>query len=110
MEPVRAILASVDVSRVRQVYLASYAPADLCEIPDPFGYVIRAINKDFPDLKPEYRGPFKTGAEAFYEALNDMTAGGTTDRGDVLVLGSEKMAHLEPAVAAGLLSARGESA
>jgi acetyl-CoA C-acetyltransferase len=55
-------------------------------------------------------GLFKTGADALYEALVAMrgrssNAGSEAD-GDVLVAGAEKMTHLEPAVAAGLLSAR----
>jgi len=107
MEAVRAALATADRARVRDIYLASYAPADLCRIENPFGLVAGAIASEFPDLRCGYHGLFKTGADALHRALVAMGGGSQAGpEGDVLVVGAEKMTHLDPPVAAGLLSAR----
>ncbi len=123
MEIVRGALATADVGRVRDVYVASYAPTELCRIESPFDLVARTVASEFPDLRCEYHGLFKTGADALYQALVAMSDRGSADGdsansdgkgstqgsrndGDVLVVGAEKMTHLDPAVAAGLLSAR----
>jgi acetyl-CoA C-acetyltransferase len=104
MEAVRPLLTANDEDRVAHVYLASYAAAELCHIEDPFHTLIQEIRSEFPRLRAEYHGLYKTGGEALHDALTNMSATGS--RGDVLVVGSEKMTHLDPAVVAGVLAAR----
>lgn len=104
-EAARGALSGADLSRVRRVYLASYAPAELCGVRDPVESLRRAIQDEFPLLRAEYRGVFKTGGDALYTALEDM-AGAAGDPGETLVVGVEKMTHRPPAEAAGLLSQR----
>ncbi len=106
MEAARGALAGVDIARIRRVYIASYAPAELCQIEDPFGDIAHTIVREFRELRVGSPRVFKTGAEALYAALSDLS---TADQGDALVIGSEKMTHIEPARAAGLLSARESS-
>jgi acetyl-CoA C-acetyltransferase len=103
MDAVRGALAGVDRDRIRHVYIASYAPAALCQIEDPFGDISRAIGTELGDLGADYHGLFRTGADALYAAItNQNTAHGE----DILVVGSEKMTHIDPGSVAGLLSAR----
>ena len=107
IEAVRGALASADVDRVRGIYVASYAPAELCRLENPFDRVTRAVASEYPDLRCGYYGLFKTGADAVHEALVAMSNRGFAEAdGDILVVGAEKMTHLDPAVAAGLLSER----
>jgi acetyl-CoA acetyltransferase len=108
MEAVRGVLATADLTRIRDIYVASYAPSELCQIEDPFNLVARAVASEFPDLRCRYHGLFKTGADALHRALVAMGDGGShaSPEGDVLVVGAEKMTHLDPPAAAGLLSAR----
>lgn len=106
MAALRPVLTGCDIERVRDVYLAAYAPAELCNIPDPFGALRSAIEAEFPRLRARYHGMFKTGGAALYEALCDRQG---DPSGDALVVGAEKMTHLKPAVAAGILSARESS-
>lgn len=106
MEAVRPALDATDISRVTHVYLASYAPVELCGIADPLACVRDEIRAIYPGLDAAFRGLFKTGGEALFRALNDMSQTDRANDGDVLVVGSEKMTHLRPAVAAGFLAAR----
>jgi len=106
MEAVRGALAGIDVAKIRRVYIASYAPTELCQVEDPFGDIVDAVVREFRELSAGGPRVFKTGAEALYAALSDLSA---SDQGDALVIGSEKMTHLEPARAAGLLLGRESS-
>ncbi|MEE9271347.1 MAG: thiolase family protein [Candidatus Krumholzibacteria bacterium] len=105
MDAVRPALSGVDIERVAHVYLSAYAPAELCGITDPFREATRAIQSEFPALRATYHGLFKTGGEALYTALADLSGGGNPT-GDILVVGSEKMTHLTPSEVAGTLSGR----
>lgn len=105
LEAARALLASADLERIRNIYLASYAPRELCGISDPKGELERSMRAEFPRLRARCHGLFKTGGEALHEALTRMSSGPAHD-GDVLVVGSEKMTHVDPAKAAGSLMSR----
>ncbi|UCG52263.1 MAG: thiolase family protein [Candidatus Latescibacterota bacterium] len=106
LEAVRGVLSDVDIKRVRHVYIASYAPAELCRLPNPFGQIRRAFQKEYPGLTTRYHGLFKTGGEALHTALEEMRATASNDPGHVLIVGVEKMTHLPPAETAGILSQR----
>ncbi len=102
LEALGGVMAAADPKRVERIYLASYAPAELCGITDPFRKLTRAIQAEFPELRATFHGVFKTGGEALYHALED------THRceGQTIVLGVEKMAHVPPSETAGILSNR----
>lgn len=102
LDALQGVMADADPERVERIYLASYAPAELCGIVDPLRALSRTIQAEFPELRATYHGVFKTGGEALYHALAD---GGRFD-GQTIVLGVEKMAHLAPAEIAGILSNR----
>lgn len=106
VEAIENALARTDISRVKEVYLASYAPAELCGIDHPLDDLRRAVNDRFPGLRAMYRGTYKTGGDALSAALDVMSRSGAADPGEVLVVGVEKMTHLPPGEAAGLLSQR----
>ena len=105
LEAVRPVLSTTNVRDITRVYIASYAPGELCRMTDPFGQISHAIRTGFPDLQAAFHGIYRTGGEALFTALTDM-ATGAAEGGDVLILGAEKMTHLTPAVAAGILSQR----
>jgi acetyl-CoA C-acetyltransferase len=106
LEAVRAALSGVDLTQLRRVYLASYAPTDLCEIPDPFDWITGAIRRAFPGIQAEFHGVFKTGGEALFTALEEMDSNRAAERESALVLGFEKMTHRPPGETAGILSQR----
>lgn len=106
LEAVRGALRDADLQRVRQIYVASYAPTELCGVPDPLGWIKNAIQREFPHIDAVYRGVFKTGGEALFAALEDLNTGPDANPGSVLVLGFEKMTHRAPAETAGILSER----
>lgn len=106
LEAARGIFDGADLERVSDVYIASYAARELCHIPDPLEHLGEAIRSEFPRLRAKYHGTFKTGGDALHCALDDMRRNGGESRGDAAVLGVEKMTHLPPAEAAGLLSQR----
>jgi acetyl-CoA acetyltransferase len=93
------------IGGISDIYIASYAPAELCGIADPFRVLTQAIQLEFPALRATYHGLFKTGGEALHKALEHMELDPAVS-GDVLVIGAEKMMHLEPAQASGILAAR----
>ena len=97
-------IGSADLGRIAHVFLASYAPGPLCDLSDPFRTLTGAVQSRFPSLRATYHGVYKTGGEALYNALEAMAR--ADDSGDVLVLGVEKMTHLAPAEAAGILGGR----
>lgn len=102
MQAAEPILAATDAGRIRDVYFSSFAPRDLCAIPDPLGDVARLIRERHPLCRADFHGPFKTGGEALYEALQR----GCDDRGDIMVLACEKMTHINAGEAALLLANR----
>ncbi len=95
-------LDGVDASRIEAVFLASFAPRELCGIADPAHAVTEAIAAHPRAPRVRARGPYKTGGEALFHALEFMRNGS----GDVLVAGCEKMTHLDAGTAAGLLAPR----
>ena len=87
----------------RRVYLSSFAPAELCGIDDPLRQVGAALGEAYPEMAGfEMRGPFKTGGQALYTALEESQEVG----GDFLILSGEKMTHVDARKAAGLLAPR----
>jgi acetyl-CoA C-acetyltransferase len=106
LEAVREVLHDTEPKRVRRVYAASYAPAELCRIAAPLDWTAAQIQGEFPEIHADFRGMFKTGGEALYQALEDIDTGSALDGGSVLVLGFEKMTHLPPGQTAGILSER----
>ncbi|HXV12800.1 MAG TPA: thiolase family protein [Candidatus Krumholzibacteria bacterium] len=95
-------LAGADASAIEAVFLASFAPRELCGLSDPAGTIASVLAARVPGVRAPLHGPFKTGGEAMFHALEFMRAA----RGDVLVMGCEKMMHLDAGTAAGLLAPR----
>jgi acetyl-CoA acetyltransferase len=95
-------LAGADPDRIEAVYFAAFAPAELCGIADPAAAARETLRAISPGLDLPVRGPFRTGGEALFRAL----AHAATARGDILVLGCEKMTHVDAGTAAGLLAPR----
>ncbi len=111
VEAARGVLSETDVGLVSDVYLASYAPSELCGISNPLQRLSHALQAEFPQLRAVYRGIFKTGGDALFTALSSIAAApsGVPARAEssvAMVLGVEKMTHLPPAKTAGLLSQR----
>ena len=106
LEAVRGALRNADLQRVRHVYVASYAPTELCRISTPLDWIKNKIRREVPDIHAGYHGVFKTGGEALFAALEDMSTGPEAPAGSVLVLGFENMTHRTPAETAGILSER----
>lgn len=103
-EVVGALLSRCDPDRIEHVFLASYAPERLCGLSNPLGDLRNGFERAFPELRASYHGLFKTGGSALYEALENTHHG--IFSGDVLVVGCEKMTHIDPARVAGILSER----
>jgi acetyl-CoA acetyltransferase len=97
------VLQGIDIERISDVYVAAYAPAQLCGITDPLAAVRNAIAEHHPGIHARYRGMYRTGGNALFEAL---ASAGREDARDVLVIGAEKMTHLRPAETAGILATR----
>jgi acetyl-CoA C-acetyltransferase len=94
------ILSANDPGQVSRIYFSSFAPGALCAIEDPLRAVSDALKGAFPSLKAKFYGPYKTGGEAFVECLENFDG----NRGDALVLGCEKMSHLETRASSGILA------
>jgi acetyl-CoA C-acetyltransferase len=95
-------LDGADPDRIRAVYFASFAPSELCNISDPATIAREALRAVAPGLRAPVLGPFLTGGEAIHRAL----AGADEWGGDVLLVGCERMTHLDAGTAAGLLAPR----
>jgi len=95
-------LDGIDPGRIRAVFFSSFAPTELCAIADPAGLAGEVLRAVAPGLRAPVLGPFLTGAEAIHRALQ------SADRtpGDVLLVGCEKMTHLDAGAAAGMLAPR----
>jgi acetyl-CoA C-acetyltransferase len=98
------VLEGVDRERVRRIYFSSFAPVELCGIADPAGAVDAVLRERLPGLDARVLGPYKTGGEALYHALEETSSTGAD--GDTMVLSCEKMTHVDAATAAGLLAPR----
>jgi hypothetical protein len=96
MRAVEPVLGATDAGRIRDVYFSSFAPRELCGITDPVGDVARGITKRYPECRPNFHGPFKTGGEALFAALQQ----GFDHQSDILVLACEKMTHVDAGGAA----------
>lgn len=105
-EAARGVLARTDLERVKNVYLASFAPVELCGIHAPLDRLRSLLEGEFPLLRARFHGPYKTGGHALAAALDEMNGSCPADPGEALVLGVEKMTHRPPAETAGLLSQR----
>lgn len=112
-EALDGVLRDTDPARVTDVYVASYAPSELCGLGRPLESVKDECRRAFPGLRAVFRGIFKTGGDALFTALEDFSrdpARGPQTRsplgGEVIVVGAEKMTHLPPAQVAGFLSQR----
>jgi acetyl-CoA C-acetyltransferase/acetyl-CoA acyltransferase len=98
LDAARAIFDDRDPRQVSAVYLSSFAPGPLCGIRDLRETVSRVLAKEFPSLEADYHGPFKTGGEALFACLERFE--GT----NALVLGCEKMTHMDAQTSSGMLS------
>ncbi len=67
-----AALARADASAIEAVFLASFAPRELCGLSDPARVVGDALARRLPALRAPIHGPFKTGGEAMFHALEFM--------------------------------------
>jgi acetyl-CoA C-acetyltransferase len=101
-EAAQGVLSTSDPGRVERIYFSSFAPRELCGIEDAAGAVAAALRERFPGLDAPIDGPFKTGGEALYRALESPAQGG----GDTLLVACEKMTHVDAGTAAGLLAPR----
>lgn len=102
MEAIKAV--SSGEMPVHHIYVASYAPVELCDLSDPLGLIQAAVHAEYPQWQPRFHGLYKTGGEALFTALSGRAS--HIDKGDAIVVGAEKMTHVEPAVAAGRLAGR----
>ena len=109
----REVLQNADPGCIGAVFFASFAPTELCRIEDPAAAVSDVLSEISPELDAPVYGPYKTGGEALFAALETMT-GGAAGAGpypgsaheDVLLIACEKMTHLKAGTAAGLLAPR----
>jgi len=99
-QAIRDALRDGNHGSIDSVYLSSFAPRELCGIDDAAALVRAALRECGVDSAPPVHGPFRTGGEALHHAIERC---GTTDD-DVLVVGCEKMTHLDAATASGLLA------
>jgi acetyl-CoA C-acetyltransferase len=96
------VLSDDDSGRVERVFFSSFAPRELCGIENAAGEVAGALGRRFPGLDAPVLGPYKTGGEALFHALQSPAERG----GDTLLLACEKMTHVDAGTAAGLLAPR----
>jgi acetyl-CoA C-acetyltransferase len=99
---IRAALAVPGVESLDAVFLASFAPSELCGIADAADLARDAVRAAAPGADGPVFGPFRTGGEAMFRALEFSRS----RPGDILVAGCEKMTHLDAGIAAGLLAPR----
>lgn len=99
-QAIRAALRERAPGPIDSVHLSSFAPRELCGIHDAAALVSRALLACGIEGSPPVHGPFRTGGEALHHAIARCHE---TDE-DVLVVGCEKMTHLDAATASGLLA------
>ena len=103
-EAAEAVLSTADPERIGQIYFSSFAPRELCGIDDPAGALASTLRDRFPSLTAPIEGPFMTGGNALFRALEGKREG--VGREDTLLLACEKMTHVDARTAAGLLAPR----
>jgi acetyl-CoA C-acetyltransferase len=96
------VLGAGPATDVGAVFVASFAARELCGIDDVNAAARDAIRVAAPSLAAPVIGPYRTGGEALLRGIEHCQRTGR----DVLVVGCEKMTHLDAATAAGLLAAR----
>ena len=101
-QPVQTLLQHTDLAALDSVFLSSFAPRELCGIADARDSVRDALCACGLTTDPPVHGPFRTGGEAIYNAIERCHA----TEGDVLVIGCEKMTHIDAATSSGLLAPR----
>lgn len=101
-EAAAAALKDTGPARIARVFISNFAADALGGTIDIAALVLDTVRKDLPGLRDAAAGPFRTGGEALYEAL---TQADTID-GDILIIGCEKMTHVDAASAAGRLALR----
>jgi acetyl-CoA C-acetyltransferase len=102
IEAVRPVFEQSDPGRIERIYFSSFAPRELCGIRDPAPAVLDTLKKNYPQIDAPILGPYITGGEALYAALETSAALSS----DTLVLACEKMTHVDAGTAAGLLAPR----
>jgi acetyl-CoA acetyltransferase len=102
MQAAEPIFAATDAGRISDIYLSSFAPGELCDIPHPLNSVAQIIQQKYPQCRANFHGPFKTGGEALYTALQQDFDVGL----EILILGCEQMTHIDAGEAALHLSNR----
>jgi acetyl-CoA acetyltransferase len=98
----RSALVDGSPGRIDSVFLSSFAPRELCGIEDAPALVRMTLRECGVEGAPAVHGPFRTGGEALHHAIERCHR--TDD--DVLVVGCEKMTHVDAATASGLLAPR----
>jgi acetyl-CoA acetyltransferase len=99
---IRAAIQPHGSDRIDSVYLSSFAPRELCGISDARIPVRDALRACGVTNEPRIHGPFRTGGEALLGGIERCAH----TECDVLVVGCEKMMHLDAGTAAGLLAPR----
>jgi acetyl-CoA C-acetyltransferase len=94
----RGIFTAVEPQAVSSVYVSSFAPEALCGIIEPLKAISRALKQEFPGLTADFFGMYKTGGEALFNCLEHYRSG------FALILGCEKMTHLDAGASSGILS------
>lgn len=101
-EAVQPVFGQSDPGKIERIYFSSFAPTELCGIHDPARAVLETLKKCHPEIDAPLLGPFITGGEALFAALES-----SSDlQGDTLVLACEKMTHVDAGEASGLLAPR----
>ena len=62
-------LLSLDPGRLDSVFLATFAPRELCGIADPVQSLCHALESSASGSVPPVFGPYRTGGEALFHAL-----------------------------------------
>ncbi len=101
-DAVRGVLHDDRAADLGAVFVSSFAARELCGIDDVNAAASEGIRAVAPSLAAPVFGPYRTGGEALLRAIEHCEGTGR----DVLVVGCEKMTHLDAAAAAGLLAAR----
>lgn len=101
-EAAAAALRAAGTHSIDSVFLSSFAPRELCGIEDTAAVVRGVLRRLGVDGGPAVHGAFRTGGEALHQAIERCHH---TER-DVLVIGCEKMMHLDAGTASGLLAPR----
>ena len=98
LDAANAVLSDIDPGSISSVFISSFAPESLCGIERPLETVANELRAAHPGLDAPFHGLYQTGGEALFECL-ERFPGGT-----VLVLGCEKMTHLDARRSSGILS------